>query len=129
MRVKLGLACGTAPGAAAARLRRRGSGEVCTAWARLDCTAWARRRCSTVRARARRRCSTARARLWLRAAAVARRLGDSARTTSTVARKEKEDGSRSNRTVKKGEIRFSCDDRMRWSNDRTRWRQRPVTFQ
>jgi hypothetical protein len=42
---------------------------------------------------------------------------------------EKEDGSRSKRTVKKGEIRFSRDDRTQWLNDRTRWRQRPVAFQ
>jgi hypothetical protein len=41
----------------------------------------------------------------------------------------KRERTRSERTVKRGEIRSLCDDRTRWSHDRTRWRQRPVTVQ
>jgi hypothetical protein len=64
------------------------------------------------------------------AMAVARWLGekDGARDTASTAAAYEKDKVRSNRTVKKGVIRFSRDDRTRWSNDRTRWRQRPVTF-
>jgi hypothetical protein len=51
------------------------------------------------------------------------RVGETARKTMVDERK-----TRSNRLVKKGEIRFLRDDRTRWSNDRTRWRQHPVTF-
>jgi hypothetical protein len=62
---------------------------------------------------------------------VARWLGENGRPeilASTAAADEKVKV-RSNRTVKNGEIRFSRDDRTRWSNDRTWWRQCPVTFQ
>jgi hypothetical protein len=44
-----------------------------------------------------------------------------ARARSGGGSRKKKNETRSERTVKKAEIRFSRDDRTRWSHDRTWW--------